>query len=55
MKPPTFKKYIQTFIGVINNYRDMWPRRSHTLVHLTRLTCIKRKFKWKKVEQDDYN
>ena len=30
----------------------MWPRRSHTLAPLTKLTPINRKFKWKKVEQD---
>ena len=30
----------------------MWPRRSHTLAPLTRLTSIKRKSKWMQVEQD---
>ena len=33
----------------------MWPRRSHMLSPLTTLTHIKRKFKWTKVEQDDFN
>ena len=33
----------------------MWPRRSHTLLPLTRLTSIKRKFKWKNVEQYDFD
>ena len=31
----------------------MWPRRSHTLSPLTRLTSTKRKFKWTTVKQDD--
>ena len=29
----------------------MWPRRSHRLAPLTRLTYIKNKFKWAQVEQ----
>ena len=33
----------------------MWPRRSHTLAPLTRLTSIKRIFKWTQVEQDAFN
>ena len=32
----------------------MWPRRSHTLEPLTRLTSIKRKFKWTQVEKDGF-
>ena len=33
----------------------MWPRRSHTLAPLTKLTSIKKKFKWTKFEQDAFN
>ena len=33
----------------------MWPKRSHTLAPLTKLTPIKRKFKWTKVEQDVFD
>ena len=32
----------------------MWSRRPHTLAPLTKLTSIKRKFKWTQVEQDDF-
>ena len=42
MKPPTSQKEVQKFIGVINYYRDMWPRRPHTLATLTRLISIKK-------------
>ena len=52
--PPTSQKEVQNFIGVINYYRYIWPRRSHTFAPLTKLTSIKRKFKWKKVEQDAF-
>ena len=48
MAPPTSRKGVQNFIGVINYYRDMWPRWSHTLAYLTKLTSINRNFKWKK-------
>ena len=32
----------------------MWPRRPHTLATLTKLTFIKNKCKWTKVEQDAF-
>ena len=32
----------------------MWPRRSHTLAPLTRLTSIKQKFKWTQFKQDAF-
>ena len=31
MKPTTPQKYVRKFIGVTNYYRNIWPRRSHTL------------------------
>ena len=31
MNPPTSQKDLQKFMGVINYYRNMWPRWSHTL------------------------
>ena len=33
----------------------MWPRWSHTLEPLTKLTSIKRNFKWMEVEQDSFD
>ena len=33
----------------------MWPMRSHTLVHLTKIMYIKRNFKWMEVEQDGFD
>ena len=31
MNPPTYRKEVRQFIGVVNCFRDMWPRRSHIL------------------------
>ena len=33
----------------------MWPRCSHTLAPLTKLTYIKRNFEWTQVEQDAFD
>ena len=33
----------------------MWPRQSHKLAPLTRLTSIKQIFKWTQVKQDTFN
>ena len=39
---------------MINYYRNIWARWSHTLAPLTRLTSIKNKFKWTQVKQDAF-
>jgi hypothetical protein len=53
--PPTTKKQVRSFIGLINYYRDMWPRRSEILAPLTRLTSKDVPFQWTDVEQQAFD
>ena len=52
---PTSLKQVQKFVAVINYYRNIWSRRSHTLTPLTRLLYNKCKCKWTQVEQDAFD
>ena len=49
--PPSNKKELRRFIGLVNYYRDMWVRRSHVLAPLASLTSKKTKWKWGPDEQ----
>ena len=53
--PPKTTKGIRSFVGLINYYRDMWPRRAHTMSPLTKLTSSKTKFIWKDEHQKAFD
>jgi hypothetical protein len=53
--PPTTRKQVRSFIGLINYYRDMWPRQSEILAPLTRLTSKDVPFQWTDVKQQAFD
>ena len=55
LAPPKSVKQVRRFVGLVNYYRDMWPRRAHVLAPLTKLTSKKNKFVWTTVEQEAFD
>lgn len=51
LTPPTTKRQVRHFLGMVNYYRDTWRRRSHLLAPLTDLTKKDVKFHWGSREQ----
>ena len=54
LTPPTTKRQLRCFLGMINYYRDMWQRRSHILAPLTAMCSAKAKFVCGDKEQKAY-
>ncbi len=51
---PTSTKHVRSFVGLINYYKDMWPRRAHILAPLTNLCSSKTKFHWTDVHESSF-
>jgi len=51
---PTKRKEVRSFLGMVNFYRDMWPKRSEILAPLTALTSSTTKWRWTEVEEKTF-
>ena len=55
LAPPTNRKEVRSFIGLVNYYRDMWKQRSEILAPVTKLTSTKNSWKWSDEEQNAFD
>ncbi|KAE9274598.1 hypothetical protein PR003_g29559 [Phytophthora rubi] len=49
--PPRNRREVRRFVGMVNFYSDMLPRRASLLAPLTRLTSPSQSFQWSATEQ----
>src|SRR5687768_7492097 len=55
LAPPTKRKELRKFIGMVNYYREIWTHRGHLLTPMTALTSEKVKEKWTKEHQKAFD
>ena len=51
LKAPTNRKQVRQLVGMVNYYRDLWPKRAPIMAPLTELTSEKLKFDWSEEAQ----
>ncbi len=54
MKRPATQKEVRRFIGMVNFYRDLYPKRAATLAPLTGLCGHKKQFLWKDEQEQAF-
>ena len=55
MDRPRNKKQVRSFVGGVNFYKTMWPRRTHVLAPLTSLQGKDTPFVWGKAQQQAFD
>lgn len=55
IQPPSNKRDLRRFIGMVNYYRDLWIRRSDVLAPLAALTSKTTKWAWTEVHQKAFD
>ena len=51
---PTNVRDVRKFLGIVNYYRDMWRKRAHELVPITKICSTEVKFKWTDIENNAF-
>ena len=46
IKAPQSRTELRSFVGMINQYRDMWQGKAHMLAPLRKMCGSKSKFEW---------
>jgi hypothetical protein len=54
MAPPKNQKEVRRFVGLVNFYRDLYPRRAEILAPLTTLFGKNTKFQWTQAHQEAF-
>src|SRR5687767_3920311 len=55
LAPPTKRKELRKFIGMINYYRDIWHQSAHLLTLLAAMTSERVKWKWMEEHQKAFD
>ena len=54
MDRPRNRTQVRSFIGAVNYYRSLWPRRAHFMKPLSELTSSKVSFEWDETKEEAF-